>query len=68
GTLPSATDVPSGCPFHTRCPRVLGEICRSEMPPWQEDGERHRYRCHIAPAELQELQKTAPDQAEDVVA
>jgi peptide/nickel transport system ATP-binding protein len=68
GTLPSATDVPSGCPFHTRCPRVLGEICRTEEPPWQEDGERHRYRCHIPPAELQELQKTAPEQAEDVVA
>jgi peptide/nickel transport system ATP-binding protein len=68
GTLPSATDVPSGCPFHTRCPRVLGEICRTEEPPWQEDGERHRYRCHIPPAELGELQKTAPEQAEDVVA
>jgi peptide/nickel transport system ATP-binding protein len=68
GVLPSATDVPSGCPFHTRCPRVLGEVCRTETPPWQEDGERHRYRCHIAPAELQELQKTAPEQAEDVVA
>jgi peptide/nickel transport system ATP-binding protein len=67
GVLPSASDVPSGCPFHTRCPRVLGEICRTEVPPWQEDGARHRYRCHIPPAELQELQKTAPEPAEDVV-
>jgi peptide/nickel transport system ATP-binding protein len=68
GVLPSASDVPSGCPFHTRCPRVLGEICRTEAPPWQEDGARHRYRCHIPPAELTELQKTAPEPAEDVVA
>ena len=68
GVLPSASDVPSGCPFHTRCPRVLGEICRTEAPPWQEDGVRHRYRCHIPPAELTELQKTAPEPAEDVVA
>jgi peptide/nickel transport system ATP-binding protein len=68
GVLPSASDVPSGCPFHTRCPRVLGEICRTEVPPWQEDGARHRYRCHIPPAELTELQKTAPEQAEDAVA
>jgi peptide/nickel transport system ATP-binding protein len=68
GVLPSATDVPTGCPFHTRCPRVLGEICRTEAPPWQEDGARHRYRCHIPPAELTELQKTAPEPAEDVVA
>jgi peptide/nickel transport system ATP-binding protein len=69
GVLPSASDVPTGCPFHTRCPRVLGEICRTEAPPWQEDGARHRYRCHIPPAELTELQKTAPpERAEDVVA
>jgi peptide/nickel transport system ATP-binding protein len=68
GVLPSASDVPTGCPFHTRCPRVLGEICRTEAPPWQEDGARHRYRCHIPPAELTELQKTAPEQAEDVLA
>jgi peptide/nickel transport system ATP-binding protein len=68
GVLPSASDVPTGCPFHTRCPRVLGEICRTEAPPWQEDGARHRYRCHIPPAELQELQKTAPEPAEAAVA
>jgi peptide/nickel transport system ATP-binding protein len=68
GVLPSASDVPSGCPFHTRCPRVLGEVCRTETPPWQEDADGHRYRCHIPADELAELQKTAPEQAEDVVA
>jgi peptide/nickel transport system ATP-binding protein len=68
GVLPSASDVPSGCPFHTRCPRVLGEVCRTQDPPWQEDVDGHRYRCHIPVDELVELQKTAPEQAEDVVA
>jgi peptide/nickel transport system ATP-binding protein len=68
GVLPSASDVPSGCPFHTRCPRVLGEVCRTQDPPWQEDADGHRYRCHIPADELAELQKTAPEQAEDVLA
>ncbi len=68
GVLPSASDVPSGCAFHTRCPRVLGEVCRTQDPPWQEEVDGHRYRCHIPVDALAELQKTAPEQAEDVVA
>ena len=62
------SDVPRAAPSTPAARGSLGEICRDREPPWQEDGERHRYRCHIAPAELQELQKTAPDQAGDVVA
>jgi peptide/nickel transport system ATP-binding protein len=60
GSLPSPTDVPTGCPFHTRCPRYLGDICKTEVPPWQDDADGHRYQCHIPPAELAELQLTAP--------
>jgi peptide/nickel transport system ATP-binding protein len=67
GVLPSASDVPSGCAFHTRCPRVLGEVCRTQDPPWQADAEGHRYRCHIPADELAELQKTAPAEAADAV-
>jgi peptide/nickel transport system ATP-binding protein len=58
GAMPSPSDPPSGCRFHTRCPRFLGDVCREEAPPWQRDGEGHQYRCHIPPGELRELQRT----------
>lgn len=56
GSLPSAANPPSGCRFHTRCPRNLGAICEQEEPPWQTDRNSHRYRCHIPPNELRAAQ------------
>jgi peptide/nickel transport system ATP-binding protein len=52
GTVPSAIDPPSGCRFHTRCPRreLLpdgGKICEEETPPWREAAEGHRIFCHL---------------------
>lgn len=52
---PSST-VPSGCRFHPRCPRYLGELCRTQEPPWQRDDQGRYYRCHIPPHELAALQ------------
>jgi len=58
GEIPSPMNVPTGCPFHTRCPRYLGEICANETPPWQVDeGTGKRYFCHIAPIELRKTQE-----------
>lgn len=57
GPLPSPSRPPSGCRFHTRCPRFLGEVCRTIEPPWQDDGRGHRYRCHISPEDLGGLQR-----------
>ena len=48
GSVPSALDPPSGCRFHTRCPRKLGPICERESPPWREVTKEHRICCHIA--------------------
>ena len=31
GDLPSVTNLPKGCLFHTRCPQVM-EICRTNHP------------------------------------
>ena len=66
GSIPNPANPPSGCRFHTRCPRLIGEICRSQAPPWQKDGAGHSYRCHIPPEDLRRLQQRAgPSPAPD---
>ncbi len=52
GNVPSAIDPPSGCRFHTRCPRRSllpddGQICVTDTPPWREAGDGHRIYCHL---------------------
>jgi peptide/nickel transport system ATP-binding protein len=63
GELPSAISPPTGCVFHTRCPRKLGAICEEQDPPFLEAGDAnggaHRIRCHIPVATLRELQTAA---------
>jgi peptide/nickel transport system ATP-binding protein len=56
GSVPSAMDVPAGCRFHPRCPRVLGDVCATEEPPWREGEGDHRIYCHIPLDELSRLQ------------
>ncbi len=56
GTVPSALDPPSGCRFHTRCPRKIGRICETEDPPWREVTEEHRIHCHIPLKELRAVE------------
>jgi peptide/nickel transport system ATP-binding protein len=56
GEIPSAADPPTGCPFHTRCPRKIGEICETTEPELREEEPGHGIRCHIPLAELARLQ------------
>jgi len=56
GDIPSAANPPSGCVFHTRCPRRLGAICDETEPPLVEVEENHLMRCHIPLEELRALQ------------
>ena len=49
GELPSPDKPPSGCPFHTRCPKVMPH-CATVTPPEVELGSAanpHRVRCHL---------------------
>jgi peptide/nickel transport system ATP-binding protein len=62
GEIPSAATPPTGCVFHTRCPRFLGDVCVQQEPPLVEVEPGHMMRCHIPIGELRELQKTAPRQ------
>lgn len=51
GDVPSPYDLPRGCPFAGRCPKVM-DRCRQEMPPLVErpspaGGPPHRVACWV---------------------
>jgi peptide/nickel transport system ATP-binding protein len=56
GEIPSAINPPSGCVFHTRCPRKLGDICERQEPPLLASEPGHEIRCHIPADVLASLQ------------
>lgn len=45
GELPSPSQPPSGCPFHTRCPQCI-DRCRTEPPQLKKTGGR-MCACHL---------------------
>lgn len=51
GDLPSPTNPPQGCAFHTRCP-VATAICQLEKPPLLEVEPEHFVACHLCPARM----------------
>ncbi|NML29267.1 ABC transporter ATP-binding protein [Paraburkholderia antibiotica] len=74
GELPNAGAMPSGCVFHTRCPRKLGAICEQQDPPFLDAGDAretagqpsaHRIRCHIPVDTLRALQASARGNGDD---
>ncbi|HZR52844.1 MAG TPA: ABC transporter ATP-binding protein [Streptosporangiaceae bacterium] len=53
GEIPSAANPPSGCVFHTRCPRRLSSgICETTEPALLEAAPGHLIRCHIPADQL----------------
>ncbi|HAQ07379.1 MAG TPA: peptide ABC transporter substrate-binding protein, partial [Bacillus bacterium] len=45
GDLPSPTNPPAGCAFHTRCP-LATELCKEKRPEWRAIDEGHFIACH----------------------
>lgn len=45
GEIPSPTNQPPGCKFHTRCPNAI-DRCKSEEPQLEGDGSGHEVACH----------------------
>jgi peptide/nickel transport system ATP-binding protein len=60
GDIPSAASPPSGCVFHTRCPRKLGAICEDVEPELTEAEDGHLLRCHIPVEDLRRVQLSPP--------
>jgi len=55
GDLPSPINPPSGCVFHTRCPKYREQLdesdrerCRTEVPQLEEKQPSHLAACHFA--------------------
>lgn len=46
GDIPSASNPPSGCTFHTRCPFAT-DICKQKVPELQEVKRGHSVACHL---------------------
>ena len=45
GEIPSPTNPPPGCKFHTRCPFAT-EICKTTEPKLEHSGHEHDVACH----------------------
>ena len=46
GSPPSLADLPTGCPFHPRCPHAM-EICTQQMPGFSYPDENHKVACWL---------------------
>jgi oligopeptide/dipeptide ABC transporter ATP-binding protein len=46
GDVPSPMDLPSGCPFHPRCPEVKA-VCKEESPPAVQLPDGGEVLCHL---------------------
>lgn len=54
GDVPSPVNPPSGCPFHTRCPKAM-PVCKEKVPRMRVVSEHevaHQVACHLHDPEV----------------
>ena len=56
GSIPSAHKPPTGCKFHTRCPKCM-ECCKTQAPERYEVDDGHYVYCHLYDKKRREQQK-----------
>lgn len=47
GDIPSATNIPPGCRFHTRCPDKIGRVCEEREPLVCRFSDGVEVACHL---------------------
>jgi peptide/nickel transport system ATP-binding protein len=47
GDPPSPLHIPTGCPFHPRCPESQFPVCRDTVPQFRETAPAHWVSCHF---------------------
>lgn len=50
--VPGLHDLPSGCPFHPRCPRFEAGLCDVQRPLLVDIGKGRRTACHLVERDL----------------
>jgi peptide/nickel transport system ATP-binding protein len=48
GMAPALLQLPTGCAFHPRCPRVM-DVCKVQRPPSISLNDGHVVECHLYP-------------------
>ncbi|WP_315898784.1 dipeptide ABC transporter ATP-binding protein [Tateyamaria omphalii] len=65
GEMPSPSDPPPGCRFHTRCPHAQ-TLCRTKVPDLSTSRDvSHQVACHFAETLQQRFQRPKPRQRSD---
>jgi len=57
GNPPLLSNLPSGCPFHPRCPYVL-DICKQQMPGTYVLNGDHKVACWLVEEERQDAKSS----------
>ena len=47
GMVPNPLNMPTGCPFHTRCPEIIRGRCEHETPQEIVLDNGHIVACHL---------------------